>query len=159
MILYECERLSARISQAQCERNRSRVDNFANDVLAVNSCRGCSGLGAAVKIDVEGLSMTAKKCSVQGCTRQAQISGKCKSHHNGTPQRNIKSPAFVADVVGESAPVIAEVPVSDHEIHVVNLVELFKAKQQEELEAFITTLSSLAAEPLKKLEYAYWQVR
>jgi hypothetical protein len=55
-------------------------------------------------------------------------------------------------------PIIPAVAATLYEVHVTNLVELFKAKQQAELELLLSTLSSLDSEPLKKLEYALGQV-
>lgn len=95
--LFECARLSARISKAQCQTNRLRVDNSKIDVLAISACKGCPGLGAAVNIVPEVVSMAKNSCSVEGCVRQAQhgMGGMCKSHFKGTVARNIKRPAVV----------------------------------------------------------------
>ena len=96
--LFECVRLSARISKAQCQVNRFRVDNSRIDVLAISACKGCPGLGAAVNIVPEVVSMAKNKCSVAGCVRQAQhgMGGMCKSHFKGTVARNVKRSAVVS---------------------------------------------------------------
>lgn len=157
MILYECERLSARISQEQCQKNRKRVDNFANDVLAVNSCRGCSGLGAPVKIDVEGLSMAAKVCSVEGCVKRAQKAGKCKAHLNGTTPRRTRNPFVMPVPKSDPVTVIVAPAVSSHELHIVNLLELFKQKQADEFDCFVKQLDGIT-EPMARLRFAYERV-
>ena len=89
--LFECERLSARISKAQCEKNRTRVTNQALDIFSVTACVGCSGLGAAVIFNPEGDKM-ATLCSVLGCEKLAQSNrnGMCKAHFSGRTPRVFK---------------------------------------------------------------------
>ena len=107
--LFECERLSARISKAQCQVNRFRVDNSRIDVLAISACKGCPGLGASVNIVPEVVSMPRSRCVVHGCVRQAQhgTGGMCKSHFKGTVARNVKRTAVVASPL--PLPVVSEV--------------------------------------------------
>lgn len=107
--LFECVRLSARISKAQCQVNRFRVGNNRIDVLAISACKGCPGLGAPVNIVPEVVSMPRSRCVVHGCVRQAQhgTGGMCKSHFKGTVARNVKRPAAVAGPL--PLPVVSEV--------------------------------------------------
>lgn len=46
--LYECKPLAARITVAQCEKNRSRQTNLLTGVPKMFACQGCAGLGEAV---------------------------------------------------------------------------------------------------------------
>lgn len=78
--LFECERLSAKISRAQCEVNRLRVDNGRIDVLAISACKGCPGLGAAVNIEAKEGFVLDKICSVKGCGKKVHARGMCWRH-------------------------------------------------------------------------------
>lgn len=62
--LFECDRLSAKISQAACDSNKKR---------GVYACETCFGLGVSAKIDTEEISMGTKgtPCNEPGCKTQS----------------------------------------------------------------------------------------
>lgn len=87
--LFECARLSARITQTACETNRKTG--------RIYNCTGCPGLGAGTTIDPE--EIMASTCKVDGCTKLAQHNkdGMCSTHFTASKQlATEKRPAMTA---------------------------------------------------------------
>ena len=70
--LFECTRLSARISRPACKANRAR---------GVFACAECKGLGVAVNFDTGVVDMSSK-CKHVGCEKTSQKgkNGLCVAH-------------------------------------------------------------------------------
>lgn len=149
---YRCEALSAFLTVDQCQVNKMRKDNPQFDVWAVAACKDCPGV---VHIHNFGGDMAKKAnlCSVPGCEKYVQRAGKCKAHLNGTdPRRSVPRPQ------NKSVQSDAPVPVpSNHESHIVNLLELFKQKQQTDLEEFLENLGNIH-DSKARLAYAFERV-
>ncbi len=109
----------------------------------------------------------AKKCNEPDCTNINWKSGKCYRHHpdNIAKRTSVEVPVIRstpndADKLAEvlkpvKTPSITESPItetkiSDAEIHIVNLIYVFKQKQEAELTAFSEHLSSIT-DPVEKL--------
>ena len=74
--LQECKRLSARITQLQCNRNRTRIP----------SCLGCPGLGELAQvpqINCEVKKMSKHRCGKKNCTRAVKNEGDMCWQHKG----------------------------------------------------------------------------
>jgi hypothetical protein len=84
MRLFECVRLSAKISRQSCKSNKQR---------GVFACEGCPGLGAATDIDMEVMEMAQAICKVTGCKKLSQhnTDGMCKAHFNGANPRKVEA--------------------------------------------------------------------
>lgn len=104
MVLFSCERLSARISKVQCERNRKG---------GVFACDKCPGLGAGSVVDVDllvrekkslGVDMgtKGKLCDVDGCTAMDWRGGKCWKHHPTNVAKREAKAATVAPIQPEA---------------------------------------------------------
>lgn len=99
MILFECKRLSAKITKRQCGVNR----------LNIISCKGCAGLGESAQITLpsqEEASVKKKKiqCSHHGCGYGVKKEGDfCKKHEDGVvlPIEDQKTGLEVAKTQGE----------------------------------------------------------
>ena len=170
MKLFECTRLSAKINEIACKTNRQR---------GVFACDKCPGLGAEVKVNTEETGMPKverKECNEPGCITKAWMGEFCWKHH---PQHAENKKAACEDKaeirqIHKRAEVLAveeacdksaaikfeseQVRVSDHELHVINLIEVFKAKQAAELAAFSNQLSQLT-EPYDKLMFTFKAVQ
>lgn len=73
---YRCEKLSADLTLAQCEVNRTRVP-------AIFQCDTCLGLGRAVQMEESKTVFkwpADKLCSEPGCVAKKWRSGKCWKH-------------------------------------------------------------------------------
>lgn len=75
MDLFECKKLHAKISEAQCERNRGRII----------SCQGCAGLGESAQVSLpvqeEVVKLKKIKCGREGCGYGVKKEGDfCKKH-------------------------------------------------------------------------------
>lgn len=171
LTLYECKPMDARISEKQCKKNRAMQDNPAIGIMKDSRCKGCAGLGEPTKINVEEIAMgtKGKSCIADGCTTASWKHGYCWKHHpdhaankkyacaDKQAIRDIHKAAVVT-FTDDQVRVIEPVVASNHEIHVVNLIDVFKQKQAAELDVFICELSKLT-EPVDKLLYAYQMVK
>ncbi len=92
-----CVRLSARITPAQCEINRSEHI----------SCQGCEGL------DMGQVKYKHPRCSVEGCDKQAWKGGMCYRHFNQQQRSGIQN----QEALDELADGLSEVPDTIPEIH------------------------------------------
>lgn len=149
--LRRCAALCANITEQQCKINKKSGRVF--------SCDSCKGL--------EETDMT-KKCNEPDFSNINWKAGKCYRHH---PENIAKKEALeIRKIYKESAevkplPVIIEcadpgagssyeakpLPVaSDHEIHIVNLMNVFRQKQAAELDAFAARLGQIT-DPVEKL--------
>ena len=82
LTLYDCTPMDARISQAQCKKNRGMSDNLAIGIMKDHRCKGCPGLGEPTTIALEGVMGTKNKpCVSEGCTRASWMGGFCWKHH------------------------------------------------------------------------------
>ncbi len=102
----------------------------------------------------------------EGCKAHAWKQGFCWKHHPSHAKnkvdacadkqaiRDIHKAAITGPALNEWEVGVIDHQVSDHEIHIVNLVDVFKQKQAAELDLFICELSKLA-EPYDKLMFAY----
>jgi hypothetical protein len=122
-----------------------------------------------------------KLCDFPGCNKFRVIGHKCTTH--GKPPVPVKTEApaavipvvekkkpsiplvtkealegaginiesYVVPVISNTAPPVTE-PKSD--IHSIDLIDLFKQRQLEELDAFVRELQKLPT-PFEKLQYAY----
>ena len=122
MELLNCKPLSARISRKQCEINKAK-GTFACDV--------CNG------IDTQW-------CKIDGCLKDVVAKGMCKTHYNRSlldRDRATKEAEERQQVVESTIP--TDTPaVSQHERHVVNLMDMFKQKQESDLKVFAEKLSA-----------------
>lgn len=131
--LFDCIPMNARITQAQCEKNRTRKDNVMIDVLYDARCSKCAGL---IKSEVSAMPI----CKVDGCTKHVQKLGKCKAHLNGTePRRSyIRKPdgnvANVANVVNVSA--------AADEIKNIDYLAFLRQKYDERFEECVSRLNT-----------------
>jgi len=73
---FECERLSAVLTLAQCEANRTRQPNLQKGINIVMACEGCAGLGKAVEIK-ERVMATHKECSECHKVKKIHSHGQC----------------------------------------------------------------------------------
>ena len=104
--LRECKKLSARITEAQCERNRARI----------MSCLGCSGLGEAAElpqIKCEVKKMSKHRCGKKNCTRAVKNEGDMCWQHKGLEDQ------IDAGAV-ETAPHASDLPISLVDIEVAS---------------------------------------
>jgi hypothetical protein len=141
-------------------------------------CNGCPGLGEPTEINVEKIIDMAinknKPCIkvTEGCKALAWKQGYCWKHHpdhvankkaacaDKQAIRDIHK-ATVAEQIAEHEGwevIVAEPQVSDHEIHVINLLQVFKSKQAAELAIFANKLSQIE-EPYDKLMFVYKEVQ
>jgi hypothetical protein len=143
--LMNCIPMNARITQIQCDKNRTRKDNGMIDVLYDHRCTGCAGLVA----DTTGDDM-AKICKVEGCTKTAQQQGKCKAHLNGTePRKSVfKNRVNVSDIQNAETlpPVRVDVkPVmvsGAEEIRNIDYMAFMRQKFDEKFEEWATELNT-----------------
>ncbi len=105
-----------------------------------------------------------KKCNEPDCLNINWKSGKCYRHHpeniskkNSVAVPVIRSTPTDSDKLAEvmkpvkTPPIPAtETKISDAEIHIVNLIYVFKQKQEAELTAFSEHLSNIT-DPVEKL--------
>ena len=172
MIVQECERLRANINSHACKVNRQRN---------VFACKGCPGLGAQIKIDTQPIIDREEGKPVaknpifkeEGCTTTSWKGGYCWKHHpenlfkKGLVKKSV-APVEIEELeeaaVIESYPnppvkeIEPDPPVTDHEVHVVNLIDVFKQKQAAELAAFSNRLSEIK-DPVAKLLFTYEAVQ
>lgn len=152
--LFRCERLSASITKGQCLINRK-----SGRVL---SCDKCAGLGEEVQI----MATHNTKCVVDGCEKFRVLGDMCTKHGKeaGREKGPKPTPEELAEIRKRQCQKMLEakrerglIPVkqspseTDHELHIVNLIEIFKQKQIADLETFIGKLSEIddAYEKLK----------
>lgn len=143
MELLECKPLSARISRTTCESNKKR-GTFA--------CEKCDGLLNKNESSVSNKTV----CNIRGCEKWAQIKGMCKTHYN----KSLLQRTSALDDATERKEVVSltvcgtPLPaVSQHEKHIVNLLDMFKQKQAADLVNFAEKLSALKT-PSEKLKFA-----
>jgi excinuclease UvrABC ATPase subunit len=170
MTLYECKPMMAKISKAQCMRNRSQRDDHGSNKMADARCKSCAGVGEPTKIDTQEIIETATKnkpCKMasEGCKAFSWKAGYCWKHHPdhvANKKAACADKQIIRDIHKAAEPVvtftddqvrITEPKVSGHEIHCVNLIEVFKQKQAAELDVFICELSKLS-DPVDKLMFA-----
>ena len=107
-----------------------------------------------------------KYCDEPGCGNVAWQHMKCWKHHPthvAKREAKLAEAKPVSETIDESGSqqqsMAATDPVAtDHEHHVVNLLELFKSKQAAELEAFSGKLSQLV-NPIERLTFALQAVQ
>lgn len=132
MMRWRCERLSLESYSHPCSDARKR--DLAN-------CVGCSGAVDLVDLSEEGVM--GKADVIRGKVKAAQAAQAAQK----MPRK------YDAPFIDVSRPIEVVAP----ELHVVNLVELFRARQQAELEQFIAGLTSCGSDR-DRLQYAYQRV-
>ena len=71
---FECVRLSANLTVAQCEANRKRLTNHYTGTMEVFQCQDCAGLGKAVELK-ERIDM-AREEICKHCKKSGKIHGR-----------------------------------------------------------------------------------